>query len=132
MLEFDKEKRVANKIKEMLNKRGFTVEIRASKHTKSVYLILDNGACSSIRVSDHKSYNKKSQFNVIKEYVGKRCEYYKGRKKLFYDFHMIGILIADIESERSNKMLAYGYTKYKAIRDKEHFSKYYIPNRKVA
>ncbi len=132
MFRISKEKRIANKIKEMLQKRGFKVEIKTSKNTKSVYLSIDNGACSSIRISDHKNYKTKSKFNVIKNYAGKRREYCNGKLKLFYNFHTIATLIADMESERSNKILKYGYTKYKAIRDKEDISKYFVYNNQAA
>ncbi len=126
MFRINKEKRIANQIREMLYKRGFKVETKFSKNTKSVYLILDNGACSTIRISDHINYKNKSKYNVIKNYQGKKTEYSNGKIKIFYNFHMIGRLIADIESERSNKILRYGYRNYKTIRDKEDLSQNYI------
>lgn len=132
MFRINKEKKTANKIREMLHRRGFKVDMKVSKNTKSIYLTIDNGACSSIRISDHKNYRTTSKFNVIKNYEGKRREYYNRKTKMFYNFHMVGTLIADVEAERSNKILRYGYAKYKAIRDKESLSKYYIYNKQAA
>ena len=45
---------------------------------------------------------------------------------------MIGRLIADVESERSNRILRYGYRSYKIIRDKEKMDENYIYYRKAA
>ncbi len=132
MFKISKEKRMANKIREMLYKRGFKVEMKISKNTKSVYLKVDNGACSTIRISDHKNFKTRSKYNVIKNYEGKRREFYNGGTKMFYNFHMIANLIADVEGERSNKILKQGYSKYKSIRDKEDLSNYYIYNRQAA
>ena len=126
MFIMSKEKRIANQIREMLYKRGFKVETKFSKNTKSVYLVIDNGACSSIRISDHKNYKNNSKYNVIKNYQGKKTEFSNGKTKIFYNFHMIGRLIADVDSERSNKILRYGYRNYKVIRDKEKMSENYI------
>ena len=78
MFKISKEKRMANKIKEMLYRRGFKVETKISKNTKSVYLKIDNGACPTIRISDHKNNKTRSKFNVIKNYEGKRREYCNG------------------------------------------------------
>ena len=132
MFKISKERRIADKIRNMLYKRGFRVDVKIAKNTKSVYLKVDNGACSTIRVSDHKNSKTRSKFNVIKNYEGKRRVYHKGVTRMFYNFHMLGILMADIETERSNKILKYGYTKYKAIRDNKDLSEYYIYNKQVA
>lgn len=132
MFKISKEKRMANKIKEMLYRRGFKVETKISKNTKSVYLKIDNGACPTIRVSDHKNNKTRSKFNVIKNYEGKRREYCNGGTKMFYNFHMLATLIADVECERSNKILKHGYSKYKAIRDRKELSNYYIYNKQAA
>lgn len=132
MFKIGKEKRIANKIREMLYRRGFKVEMKISKNTKSVYLKIDNGACSTIRISDHKNFKTRSKYNVIKNYEGKRREFKNGGTKMFYNFHMIANLISDVECERSNKILKQGYSKYKSIRDKEDLSNYYIYNRQAA
>lgn len=129
MFNLSKEKRMANKVKEMLYKRGFIVETKLSKNSKSVYLKIDNGACPSIRISDHKNNKTKSKFNVIKNYKGKRFELYNGKSKMFYNFNMISRLIVDIECERSNMILKHGYAKYKTIRDrKKDYSSYITSN----
>lgn len=125
MLKINKEKRIAKKIREKLQKKGFIIKTIYSKKTKSVYLKIDNGACPSIRISDHKNYKTKCKFNVIYNYNGKRTELYNGTIKIFYNFKSLSILIADLEIERSNKILRYGYTKYKEIRDKNSLSNNY-------
>ena len=93
MLMINKEKRLANRIKNILNRRGFMVEIQNSRNTKSIYLKLDNGACNGIRISNHVNHKTNYKF--------------------------IGKLITDIETERSNKIINFGYANYKKIRDKE-------------
>lgn len=132
MFKINKERRIADKIRNMLYKRGFKVDIKIAKNTKSVYLKIDNGACATIRISDHKNSTTRSKFNVIKNYEGKRRVYCNGFTRMFYNFHMLGSLIADVEAERSNKILKYGYTKYRAIRDNKDLSEYYIYNKQVA
>ena len=128
-----KEKKLANKIKNLLNKRGFIVEIRASKKSKSVYIKLDNGACSGIRISDHKKKNNSNSdylFSVVKNYKGPRCEFANGKIIRYYDYNSIGRLIYDIESERGNKIINNGYSSYKNIREKRLFKNinYYYKN----
>ena len=126
-----KEKKLANKIKNMLNKRGFIVNIRASKKSKSINLKLDNGASSGIRISDHKKKNINSSdylFNIVKNYKGPRCEFANGKIIRYYDYNSIGRLIYDIESERGNKIINNGYESYKYKRDKiniKNFNYYY-------
>lgn len=126
MLRKRKEKKLANKIKSMLLQRGFIIDMDISKKTGSVYLKVDNGACGTIRISNHRNDKAKSKFNMIKNYSGKRCEFLNGQMKKFYNYRMIGRLIADIEIERSNKIIKYGYSNYKKTRDKEAFNDYYI------
>ena len=132
MLKGRKEKNLANKIKNMLLKRGFLVDVSVSKKTNSVYLKIDNGACPTIRISDHRNDKSKSKFNMIKNYTGKRMEFQNGQLKKFYNYHMIGRLVADLEIERSNKIIKYGYSNYKKIRDKDNYNDYYIYNKQVA
>ena len=48
-----------------------------------------------------------------------------GTVKYFYSYKSITLLIADLEIERSNNILKYGYTKYKLIRDKRDMKEYY-------
>lgn len=115
----NKEKKVAKKIKEMLNKRGFIVDMQVSKRTKSIYLKVDNGASGRIRISDHKNKLTRSKFNVIENYKGKRSEYSNNIFKKYYNFNNLAALITDIEIERSNFIIMYGYTNYKMIRDKK-------------
>lgn len=115
-----KEKRMAKRIKEMLNKRGFIVTIQVSKNTNSVYLKIDNGACGKIRISDHKNNLTNCKFNMIKNYNGKRSEYSNRVFKKYYNYNGIGRLIADIEIERADSIAKYGYYKYRTIRDKEN------------
>lgn len=129
MLRIKKERRLANKITNMLNKRGFIVEMQFSKRSNSIYLILDNGACPGIRISDHRNDYSKYKFNVIKNYIGKRSEYLNGQVKTFYNFKSIGRLIMDVESERSTRIIKFGYSNYRKIRDKKNFEDSY---RKVA
>lgn len=126
MLKNSKEKKLANKIKGMLNKRGFIVKIEVSKKTRSVYLKIDNGACPSIRISDHKNNKTKAKFNMIKDYQGRRIEFSNCQIKMFYNFHMVGRLVADMEKERSNRILQYGYSNYKKTRDKSITENYFI------
>lgn len=121
----NKEKRIAKKIRDLLQKKGFIVEIKYSRRTRSIYLKSDNGACPSIRISDHINYKTKSKFNVIRNYKGKRKELINGTVKYFYSYKPITLLIADLEIERSNNILKYGYTKYKLIRDKRDMKEYY-------
>ncbi len=132
MFKIYKEKKIANKIANKLYKKGFKVKMKISKNSKSIYLKIDNGACSTIRISDHKNYRTRSKYNVIKNYQGKSYEYNNNILKKFYNFNMLNSLIVDIETERSNKILKDGYAKYKAIRDKKDLEDYYIYNKKVA
>lgn len=116
-----KERKLAEKIKILLNKRGFIVDIRESRHSKSIYIKLDNGACSGIRISDHKKTFKDKtnfKFNVIKNYNGIRNEFDNGSILKFYNYNSIGRLICDIETERSSKIIKYGYEDYRIKRDK--------------
>lgn len=129
MLRLKKERRLANKITNILNKRGFIVEMQFSKRSNSIYLILDNGACPGIMISDHRNDYSKYKFNVIKNYIGKRSEYLNGQVKTFYNFKSIGRLIMDVESERSTRIIKFGYSNYRKIRDKKNFEDSY---RKVA
>lgn len=129
-----KEKKLANKVKKLLNKRGFIVNIRASKNSKSLYLKIDNGACSGIRISDHKKIIKEKtnfKYNVIKNYTGVRNKFICGEILKFYNYKNIGRLICDIEKERSNSIIKYGYENYRIKRDKikNNYKKY---NKKVA
>lgn len=120
MFKFKKEKRLADRIVSILNKRGFIVELQYSKKSNSIYLILDNGACPGIRISDHRNDYNKYKFNVIRNYVGKRSEYINGQIKSFYNFKSIGRLIMDVESERSTRIIKFGYSNYRKIRDKKN------------
>ena len=121
----NKEKRLAIKIKELLNKRGFLVKIEESKKTKSVYLRLDNGACNGIRISNHKNSRTNCKYNILKDYNGKRYEVINGQVITYYNFHSIGRLIADIEIERSNRIIKHGYSNYKKLRDKDRYVSYF-------
>lgn len=117
-----KEKKIAKKIKGLLNQRGFIVEMKSSKGSNSVYLRLDNGACSGIRISDHhKSKKNKNNYtyNVINGYQGARCKIIGGQLNYYYNFHCITRLICNIEAERSNKVIKYGYSNYRKIRDRQ-------------
>ena len=125
MFKISKEKRIAKKIKEMLNERGFIVNMQVSKNTKSIYLKIDNGACCKIRISDHKNNLTSCKFNVIKDYNGRRSEYSNGVFKKFYNYNSIARLVADIEIERSNIITQYGYYNYRKMRDKQKANNYY-------
>lgn len=111
-----KEKRIAKKITNLLNKRGFLVKQHNSRTSKSIYLQIDKGAIPSIRISDHKRLNNDNcKYNVIKNYNGIRNELVNGRAKKYYNFKNLGRLITDIELERNNKILTIGYSRYKDI-----------------
>lgn len=120
MFKLKKEKKLVDRIVNILNKRGFIVETQYSKRSNSIYLILDNGACPGIRVSDHRNDYNKYKFNVIRNYVGKRNEYINGQLKSYYDFKSIGRLIMEVETERSNRIIKFGYSNYRKIRDKKN------------
>ena len=114
-----KERKMAKKIKLMLNKRGFIVDVKPAKGTKSVYLKLDNGACPGIRISNHKNKKTNYCFNMINNYTGARTEFSNGQTKHFYNFNSVGRLISEVERERSNKIIKYGYSNYIRKRNKE-------------
>lgn len=114
-----KERKMAKKIKLMLNKRGFIVDVKPAKGTKSVYLKLDNGACPGIRISNHKNKRTNYCFNMINNYNGARTEFSNGQTKHFYNFNSVGRLISEVERERSNKIIKYGYSNYIKKRNKE-------------
>ena len=114
-----KERKMAKKIKLMLNKRGFIVDVKPAKGTKSVYLKLDNGACPGIRISNHKNKKTNYCFNMINNYNGARTEFSNGQLKHFYNFNSVGRLISEVERERSNKIIKYGYSNYIKKRNKE-------------
>lgn len=110
----NKEKRIANKIADMLNKRGFVVDQHKSRSSKSIYLKIDKGAIPTIRISDHKRFNSDNcKYNVIRKYNGVRNEVINGRTKKYYNFNNIGRLITDIQLERSEKIISIGYIRYK-------------------
>ena len=132
MFKISKEKRIAKKIKEMLNKRGFIVNMQVSKDSKSIYLKIDNGACGKIRISDHKNNLTSCKFNMIKDYSGRRSEYKNGVFKKFYNYNSVGRLVSDIEIERSNLITKYGYNSYRRIRDKKKTNSYYYNFHKKA
>lgn len=112
----NKEKRLAKKIKELLNKRGFIVKDHCSKSSKSIYIKIDNGAIPVIRISDHKRLNDDNcKYNVIRNYKGSKNEFINGKMKKYYNHSSIGRLITDIELERNAKILSMGYSKYKNI-----------------
>ena len=123
MIIISKEKRIAKKIKKILNERGFIIKMQVSKKSNSVYLILDNGACEIIRISDHKNPKTKCKYNLIKNYHGKRYEICNGQLKKYYNYKNIGKLISDIEMDRSDKIIKHGYTKYKIERNQDYFKK---------
>lgn len=112
----NKEKQIARKIVLMLNKRGFIVKKHYSKTSKSIYIKIDKGLIPAIRISDHKKYNNDNcKFNIVKNYYGLNTEIVKGKVKKYYRYNNIARLIADIELERSNKILSIGYSKYRNI-----------------
>ena len=120
MFKISKEKKIAKKIREMLNERGFIVNMQISKKTKSVYLKVDNGACGKIRISDHRNNLTSCKFNVIKNYNGKKSEYTNRVFKKYYNYtsQSVNRLVSDIERERADFIMLYGYKNYKLIRDK--------------
>lgn len=120
MFRLKKERKLADKIVNILNRRGFIVDIQYSKKSNSIYLTLDNGACPGIRISDHRNDYNKYKFNVVRNYTGKRSEYINGQVKSFYNFKSIGRLIMDVESERSTRIIKFGYSSYRKIRDKKN------------
>ena len=132
MLRINKEMRISNKIKGLLNKKGFIVKMRVAKNTKSVYLYIDNGACGTIRISDHKNNKSGSKYNVIKNYRGRKREYINGQNIIFYNFNNIERLLADLEIERSDKVIKYGYSNYKKQRDKMNNLDYILCNKRAA
>lgn len=117
-----KEKKMGKKVKTLLNQRGFIVDMKCSKHTNSVYLRLDNGACRGIRISDHKKiskYKSSYKYNVINGYQGARCKIIGGQLNYYYNFNNIGRLVSNIETERASKIIKYGYSNYRKIRDRQ-------------
>lgn len=115
----NKERKMARKIKLILNKRGFIVDVKPAKRSRSVYLKLDNGACPGIRISNHKNNKTNYCYNMINNYCGARTEYCNGQIKHFYNFSSVGRLISEIERERSNKIIKYGYSNYIRKRNNE-------------
>lgn len=126
----NKEKRLANKIKKILEERGFKIEIQKARKTKSIYIKLDNGACDSIRISNHISIKNNCKYYLVRNYKGKRKSFYNGQIKRYYNYNNIGRLITDIETERFEKIIKNGYSNYKMIRNKENKELKY--NQKVA
>lgn len=118
----NREKRVAKKITNLLNKRGFLVEQHNSKSSKSIYLRIDKGAIPSIRISDHKGYNNDNcKFNVIRNYKGAKKEVLDNRVIRYYNFNNIGRLISDVELERNSRIIIIGYSRYnEMLREKEN------------
>lgn len=112
----NKEKKLARKIKQLLNKRGFLVKEHISRTSKSIYIKVDNGAIPVIRISDHKRINNDNcKYNVIKNYKGLRYELINGKIKRYYNYNNIARLITDIELERNSKILSIGYSRYRNI-----------------
>ena len=64
--------------------------------------------------------------------IGKRNEYINGQSKKYYNYQMIARLVSDVELERSNRIIKFGYSNYKNIRDKNNYTIYYIYNKNVA
>ncbi len=132
MLKINKEKKMANKIKKVLQMRGFIVTMQLSKKTNSVYLKIDNGATEGIRISDHVNKITKYKFNVIRNYQGKRAEFTNGKYRIFYNYNSLGRLIADLETERANNIFKNGYNNYKKIRERQNDITVFNYNTKVA
>jgi len=72
MLRLNKENRIANKIKGLLNKKGFIVRTQYSKNTKSVYLTIDNGACGVIRIVTIKGLIQLLSIMLLKDIKGEK------------------------------------------------------------
>lgn len=112
----NKEKKMAKRIVQFLNKRGFIAKEHQSRTSKSIYIKIDNGAIPVIRISDHKRFNSDNcKYNVIRNYKGPNYEIVKGKMKNYYTFKNIAKLITDIELERHNKIMSLGYSRYRNI-----------------
>ena len=121
----NKEKKMAKRIVQFLNKRGFIAREHHSKTSKSIYIKIDNGAIPVIRVSDHKRVNGDNcKYNVIKDYKGPQYEVINGKIKKYYTFKNLARLVTDIELERHNKIMSLGYSKYKNILEGKKTSSY--------
>ena len=123
----NKEKKFAKRLISLLNKRGFIVKAHKSKTSKSIYLKIDNGLISNVRISDHKRYNDDNcKYNVIRKYDGPRLEIVKGKLKKYYQYASIGRLVTDI-------ILRIGYQRYKdKLTKKNNSKKENIYQKKVA
>ncbi|MCI9063459.1 MAG: hypothetical protein HFJ17_02500 [Clostridia bacterium] len=117
-----REKIIANRVRKILNKKGFLVQVKQSKSSNSIYLRLDNGACEGVRISDHRNDKANYKFNIINGYAGRKSKVVKGKQKRYYNFNLTNKAIHDIEIERANRIINFGYESYKRARD----------NRKIA
>ena len=121
----NKEKKMAKRIVQYLNKRGFIAKEHHSRTSKSIYIKIDNGVIPVIRVSDHKRVNDGNcKYNVIKNYKGPKYEIVKGKMKKYYTFKNLANLITDIELERHNKIMTLGYSNYRNILEGKKTGRY--------
>ena len=108
-------KEIAKYISEELLKYGFVIHRYDSYSTCSIYLKLDYGACSSIRISDHNGYEHLSYKYNIKQGT---CAngWYKDKNGLWRyacktDKESIDKLITIILGDRLMRKTNYNYTK---------------------
>lgn len=101
-----------NEIISRLKSAGFSIRRYDSHSTNSIYLKLDNGACNSLRVSDHRGkdyleyrYNLLTYIDTHLDIKGKYPRYY-------YNIDDYLFLIDKIIYDRQNKIIRYGANNY--------------------
>lgn len=89
-----------------LNNRDFTLYYYTAFSTSSCYIKLDQGVCGSIRIADHKGYDKYNyKFNLM---IGLDKSYSEDGRN-YYTLKDIDKMINDIVTYRNTQKEKYGF-----------------------
>lgn len=108
---------------DILKEEGFILQGYESVTTNSFYLKLDYGVMKTIRISDHPAKSHlKYRYNIGPHHHKK--EYVRQTQRFFYPEDAINDLVAQIKSDRRDRMDRYGmkYFDYmqKNLNSKQH------------
>lgn len=103
-------KTVATNLISNLKKAGFVVNRYDSHTSNSIYLILDNGACNKVRISDH--YGRKHRYNVILGLEKSYKEVSKSGSMYFFSEKHINRLVNEIKARKASIIVKLGFEGY--------------------
>lgn len=110
-------KDIADAVVNRLKTEGFIIQRYDAYSTNSVYLKLDFGVCNSIRISDHRGKKHLAyRYNLIKGCPSAySMKTQQGWERHFFPAGKVDKLIAQILSDRENKLLLYGPERYRSL-----------------